>query len=40
MAPAHSGQGSQVDYTAHPSATLERSVSIWAMAFSFRVGEP
>jgi hypothetical protein len=34
MAPAHSGHGSQVEYTAHPSAVVDRSASIWAMAFS------
>jgi hypothetical protein len=34
MAPAHSGHGSQVEYTAHPSAVRDRSASIWAMAFS------
>jgi hypothetical protein len=34
MAPVHSRHGSMVEYTAHPSAVLDRSASIWAMAFS------
>src|SRR5262245_37932783 len=34
MAPAHNGHGSKVVYTAQPSSALERSASIWAIAFS------